>query len=60
MWIAIVYMCLEAGCAFVDSHPTWTEQGCIELADGASRQLLADPEVIAFDVTCIQIQVKNS
>ena len=59
MWVAIVYMCLSAECFFIDSPPALTEEGCLEMLAGATRQLATEPSVIAFDGECIRIQIKE-
>jgi hypothetical protein len=60
MWIAILYMCLADKCLFVDSPPSYTKEGCIEMAQAASRQLTNDPTVVAFDLTCINVKLSET
>jgi len=53
-------MCFAAECFFIDSPPALTQEGCLEMLAGASRQLASDPAVIAFDGKCIQVRIKES
>jgi len=59
MWIAILYMCLADKCLFVDSPPSYTKEGCHEMAQAASRKLIDDPTVIAFDLSCVYVKMKQ-
>lgn len=56
IWIPIMYICLtNGGCAFLQGNPTYTEKGCIEQLAHATVVMQKDPQVVAFDGTCLSL-----
>lgn len=58
MWLAIIYVCLATKvCGFIDSPPVYSKADCQLMLDKASIALESDPSVIAYDATCINVQM---
>lgn len=60
LWIPVAFICLVNGeCSF---HQTYVErylQECEAVNRKAVAKMQADPDVRAYDVTCIQVLLKE-
>ena len=60
LWVPVAFVCLVNGeCTF---HQTYVErhlQECEAVNRRAKAALQADPDVKAYDVTCIQVRMKG-
>jgi len=60
LWIPVAFICLTNGeCSF---HQTYVErylQECEAVNRRAVAKMQADPDVKAYDVTCIQVLLKE-
>jgi len=60
LWIPVAFICLTSGeCKF---HQTYVErylQECEAVNRRAVAKMQADPDVKAYDVTCIQVLLKE-
>jgi hypothetical protein len=55
-WVPVLYICLTMGvCAFIQGTPTYSENGCKEQLAQAAQAMQQDPQVLAFDGTCILV-----
>ena len=56
LWIPTVFVCLVSGeCAFHYSYVERYLHGCEAVNRKAVHKMQADPDVRAYDVTCIQV-----
>jgi len=56
IWVPILYICLSNTCGFVQGEPTYSKNGCQEQLSQASVRLQQDPDVKAFDATCVLVR----
>ena len=61
LWIPVAFVCLMDGqCAFHYSYAEKYLYACNEVNERAAQKMRADPSVRAFDVTCVQLMVKEA
>jgi len=60
LWIPTAFVCLMSGeCAFHYSYVERYLQECEEVNRKAVAKMQADPDVRAYEVTCIQVLMKE-
>ena len=61
LWIPVAFVCLQNGaCGFHQAYVEKYLYECEEVNRKAVAKMQADPDVRAYDVTCIQVLLKET